>query len=820
MGAGGIFGDVITGDIYQFHEGALRGPAQVELPVPLNNLADAPSPVFLGRAEAMGQLNAEISAHSARVVIRGMGGVGKTELVRQYIATNRDLYQLIWWITAEGRGEVESGLTALAMRLHPPVGLVKSQEQSANWGRDWLQAHSGWLLILDNVEDPDDISDLLGQLHTGRILITTRRTVSWPARVRLIPLDILNPLAAAEMIAITSDGKLPPEHPDVASIAAELGYLPLALEQAAAYMRESKIGPGNYLALLRQHPSHMYNASFEGGNAERTIARLWRAHLGTLCRRNPYAVFLLQVLACYAPDDVPRSILGTEANKLDVIDALRLLASYTLITLGDETVSMHRLIHAVVRCQANSQDALPGSSNWGSPGETALVWAANAWTASESMPNSLRASIRRSLSPHAESLIDQCARSDMQHLCEHFFSDVGLYEFHQGSYHRSYRLLTHSISISMANLGEEDSHTLALRNNLANVMRAMGRLEEAVAQTRETLEISRRVLGENDLQTLTTRNNLAHVLWALGRLHEAEAEARTVLDARWRVLGAEALDTLFSRNILALTLGDLGLLPEAESEHRAVLEICCRNWGEEHPFALTSRNNLAIVLADMGRLEEAEAEHRTVLELRRQNWGEEHPSTLTSRNNLAGVLRDLGRLEEAEAEHRAELEICRRVLGEEHPDTLTSRNNLAGVLRDLGRLEEAEAEHRAELEICRRVLGEEHPDTLTSRKNLALVLHDLGRLEEAEAEGREVMEARGRVLSQEHPDTLTSRYNLALVLHDLGRREEAEAELRKVLEARLRLFGEDHPDTVNCREKLMIVLRELQRRSGGEGGGS
>ncbi|MEV6159468.1 tetratricopeptide repeat protein [Nonomuraea sp. NPDC052129] len=759
-------------------------------------------------AQALADYSAQVAIGQ---VIHGMGGVGKSELARQYAIGHAQAYQLVWWITATSEERINAELASLAECIHPPLpqdvalSTVLGVEKAAGWALNWLQAHDGWLLILDNVEDLVDVRTLLAQLRNGHIVITTRRQVSWPANVTRLPLDLLTKDAATDLIALTTERPVDSrERPVLEGIAEELGYLPLALEQAGAYIRESQISPQDYQRLLAAHPLEMYGRSREGGEAERTIARLWSAHLDVIRSRNPYAEQVLRVLACYAPDDIPRDIIGgAAADILCVTDALRLLASYHLIKLEEQTVTMHRLLQKVVAAGGDS-----ATEEWSSS-DVALVWLTEAWSAAAELPRHEQVSKGRMLSPHVENLTWHAPVTAALGEHDWVFSAVGDFEHQQGNYHRAESLIRHAVTIAIASQGEEHPFTLGSRNNLALALSSLGRSVEAEAEHRTVLEARRRVLGEEHPDTLISRNNLALVLLSLGRLVEAEAEHRAVLEICRRVLGEEHPDTLFSRGNLAGALWSLGRLVEAEAEQRAVLEISKRVLGEEHPSTLISRGNLASALRRLGRLVEAEAEHRTVLEIFRRVLGEEHPDTLLGRDNLALVLWSLGRLVEAEAEHRTALNGRRRVLGEEHPDTLTSRSNAAAVLRELGQLVEAEAEHRTVLEISRRVLGEEHPDTLTSRGSLALVLWDLGRLVEAEAEQRAVLEARRRVLGEEHPDTLTSRNNLALALWSLGRLVEAEAEQRAVLEARRRVLGEEHPDTLTSRNNLAVVLRGL-----------
>ena len=113
----------------------------------------------------------------------------------------RDEYPLRWWITAEDPAQIQAGLAALAARLCPPVATAGTTAEAAGWAVAWLQAHPGWLLILDNVDDPGDVEPLLGQLTGGHVLITTRRDAGWDRIASPIRLDVLAPGPAADLIS-------------------------------------------------------------------------------------------------------------------------------------------------------------------------------------------------------------------------------------------------------------------------------------------------------------------------------------------------------------------------------------------------------------------------------------------------------------------------------------------------------------------------------------------------------------------------------------------------------------------------------------------
>jgi len=267
-------------------------------------------------------LDQALGARGGAVVtqaVYGLGGVGKSELALQYAAAHRRDYGLMWWITAADPGQVEAGLAGLAGRLCPAVAVAGTAADAADWATGWLQAHDRWLLVLDNVEDPDDIEPLLGQFGDGHVIITSRRDADWYQLADPVQLDILNPAAAAQILILRTGQHDAAAVEAASQIAAELGFLPLALDQAAAYIAQQRISPSAYLASLRKNPARMLAA---GTSAQRTIARLWDLHITAIHDRNLAAARMLGVLARYAPDAIPRMMLGGDTPREDIDEAL------------------------------------------------------------------------------------------------------------------------------------------------------------------------------------------------------------------------------------------------------------------------------------------------------------------------------------------------------------------------------------------------------------------------------------------------------------------------------------------------------------------
>ena len=240
--------------------------------------------MFVGRDSALGRLRAALNDEASAVVtqaVYGLGGVGKSELALHHATACRGDYPVIWWITAEDAAQIETGLAALAARLCREIATTVTTGEAAQWAVGWLQAHPGWLLILDNVNEPDEAEPLLGLLTGGHVLITTRRDTGWDRIADPIRLDVLDPGPAAELLTNRTRYVGQADEDAAGSIAAELGYLPLALDQAAAYIGQTHISLTEYVRRLREHPADMYAAG--GGSA----AADHRPGLGHHHRRDP-----------------------------------------------------------------------------------------------------------------------------------------------------------------------------------------------------------------------------------------------------------------------------------------------------------------------------------------------------------------------------------------------------------------------------------------------------------------------------------------------------------------------------------------------------
>ncbi|AGS72099.1 tetratricopeptide repeat protein [Streptomyces collinus] len=697
--------------------------------------------------------------------VHGLGGVGKTALALHYAHHHIHLgdYSLVWWIDAMSPNSIEQSLATLAERLVPGWAAGAESASRVAWALQWLTWHPGWLLVYDNVENPRDLSPYTGALHGGHHLATSRRTTGWPDHAPTLALGILGADDATNLLcrlAFKGGSTTARERADAAVLAAELGFLPLALKQAGAYLCQNR---GISIDAYRRRLQTNMREAADGIDAERTVARVWHVTLDALRKADPLAVSLLEVAAWLAPENIPHSLLTpSDSPPHQIAKAIGTLAAYSMVTDSGTTVTLHRLVQTVLRTATPRhwwskawRRRLPRGR---AQAERALLRALSSPTSQETADE-----IRwDSLTPHLVALAATTPAGHPAAIPLVNAYSIAAHRLHQQSHTaRAIPLLLTIVAQRKQSLGDTHPHTLTSRNDLALAYQDAGDLDRAIPLLQTTLAQRERTLGDAASDTLTSRNDLALAYQDAGDLDRAIPLLQTTLAEREHSLGNAHPDVLTSRNNLALAYQDAGDLDRAIPLLQIVLAQREHSLGNAHPHALASRNDLALAYQDSGDLDRAIPLLQTTLAERERILGDTHPHALASRNDLALAYQDAGDLDRAIPLLQTTLAERERILGDTHPHALTSRNNLALAYQDAGHLDRAIPLLQTTLAERERILGDTHPHTLTSRNNLALAYQDAGHLDRAIPLYQAALTQREQVLGDAHPDTVASRNNLA-----------------------------------------------------------
>jgi hypothetical protein len=340
-------------------------PREARFPGTMPRVWNVPArnPHFTGRGDDLAAMAAGLATGATVTVhsLRGMGGVGKTQLANEYAYTHAGAYDLVWWISAEEPTLIPDQFARLADRL----GIESDGDPEALRAlvHDALRGVHGWLLVFDNADAVDDVRPWLPAVPLppgipGHVVVTTRRR-GFSALGRVLDLDVIGPEDAVRLMR----ARVPAVEHDVAlAIAEELGRLPLALEQAAAYLDSTGMPAEEYLALLRTRAAEMF-ARGRVAQRDDTVASLWDLSLERIDAQSPAAVQLLDVCAYLAPepipldlftghtDRLPEPLASAAGDPLTFTDTVALIVDYSLAKRTQAGLQLHRLVLAALRAR-------------------------------------------------------------------------------------------------------------------------------------------------------------------------------------------------------------------------------------------------------------------------------------------------------------------------------------------------------------------------------------------------------------------------------------------------------------------------------------
>jgi len=552
-----------------------------------------PRSAFLaGRDDLLADLDARLTSGEGSgprmVALSGLGGVGKTSLAVEYAHRHLGEMGLAWQFSAEDETVLAAGFTDLADQLG--TGGVGGGDPVAAVHSVLAAYASEWLLVFDNVPGPEQVRDFLPPAGDGRVLITSRDAL-WPAKQAVEVLVLDADVAAGFLMDRAGD----PDERAARALARELGGLPLALEQAAAYAQATGNSLAAYLALFHQRRADLLARGPVPGYGG-TVATTWALAFGQLQDSAPGAAGLLRLLACCAPEAVPLRLLlrprpeladhldpevaGVLASLLDddlaAGDAIAALRRYSLMRpAADGAVSVHRLVQAV------TADQMPGQLReaW-RQAAAALVEAA--------LPREPRQPdtwpVFAALLPHAQAVLPPDNPG---------MEDIASYLGYSGGYAAAREFSQALLEERARELGSEHRATLAARVHLAFWTGKAGDAAKARDQLAVLLPIIERLLGPEDPYTLADRGLLARFTGEAGDAAGARDQFAALLPTRERVLSPEHPSTLTTRSNLARFTGEAGDAAGARDQLAALLPIIERALGPEHPNALATRDNLA-----------------------------------------------------------------------------------------------------------------------------------------------------------------------------------------------------------------------------------
>ncbi|BBC34612.1 hypothetical protein SGFS_059060 [Streptomyces graminofaciens] len=789
---------------------------------------------FTGRSTILDRLREQLTTGrpGRRVpqVLHGLGGVGKTQLAREYAHRFMADYDLVWWVDAEQPELVPPKLAQLAQQLGLPVGDdVKEAAEAAIQALLSGEPCDRWLVIFDNVEDLDKWLELFPEYAApvpdniyGHLLVTTRARPT-STDVQPLEVEVFTRDESVEHLCRRVPGL---SEGDGGLVADAVGDLPLAIEVAAAWLEATATPVAAYIDQLHEQSTQVLSVkeAVEAVEYPRSVGATWNISINRLRQESPAAARLLELCAFFAAEPISMSLVGSDA----MIKALLpydkdLRARYMLgrvtqalnrfalakVDSTDNSIQVHRLVQAAVR------DGLDEQQFDDTIHEVHRILAA-ARPPEGAVDDPLQWPGFEVIWPHlTPSNIRNCSEEEPRQL----MVDRVRYLWKRGDLHAARTLSTQLNEFWTTEFPDaNDEQILNLRFELANVLRSQGQYQSARSLDEDTLASQRHLLGEGHPSILITSGSLAADLRALGRFKEALELDQRIYQGFREIFGEDHPRSLTAANNLAI---DYRLAGDSEPARRLDEDTVRRRTallGPLHPYTLTTKGHHARDLRELGDYKTSIEILREVREGFEQVLNPYVPEVLRVEKSLAVSLRKAGQTGEALRITEETWETYKRYrerYGSALPEYLACGLNLAadyfatdpvnGAARAVQLVNEV-------LEGYKTSFGPQHPFVMYCLNNLSIYRRALGEVDEAAALSEKARDALAADLGDDHPAVLCAGLNLANAYGDLGLNDQAERWERTALEGTRRRFGRLHPDVLVSTGNLAITLRDMGRQ--------
>jgi tetratricopeptide (TPR) repeat protein/transcriptional regulator with XRE-family HTH domain len=803
-----------SGEEHLEEDSTISGTSNTQTFIPSQLIWNVPyrrNPFFTGREEILAHLytvlqNNKAAALTQTQAISGLGGIGKTQIAVEYAYRYRDHYQAIFWITASTREAFTADFVMLAALLDLPEQREQDQDIVVRAVKRWLTTHTHWLLVLDNVDNPHMIVDFLPVYSIGDVLLTTRLqafgTLAQSIEVEQMGLyeGVIFLLRRTKLLAsgASLDQSTSESQAQAAEIVTALDGLPLALDQAGAYIEETRCGLIQYLDLYgtRRKELLLRRGRFPVDHPD-SVAATWSLSFQQVEQEHLAAADLLRLLAFLDPEAIPEEIIimgaaelgptleRVDSDPLKIDTILELLLRYSLIrrTSESQTLSMHRLVQAVLKD--------------GMDRDTQRLWAERA----------IRA-VNRTFPDVELKTWERCQRC-LSHVlifatyieayeiafpeAARLFNEAAAFLIVHAQYKQAESLLQQALTIRQQVLVANHPDTARSLNDLGVLYLTQGKYQQAEPLLQKALAIRQKKLGVEHPDTATSLNNRALLYYEQGRYSSAETLYRDALEIRRRVLEPGHRDIAQSLNNLAQLYTVLGKFSQAESLYEEALISQEKTLGSEHPLVAKTLNNLALLYRSKGEYAQAEQYYQQALHIQEQVLGPNHPDVADTINNLARLFRAKGAYEESEPLYQRALHIRETTFGSEHPLVAQSYYSMAKLHHSQGKYPEAKMLFEHALRIQEQRLGTNHPTIASTLGMLAKVYLGQNELTHAKELNMRALRIREITSGVDHPHLAIIMSSLVEIYHAEGRYPEAEPLIARSLAIHEQSLGVDHP---------------------------
>jgi tetratricopeptide (TPR) repeat protein len=528
------------------------------------------------------------------------------------------------------------------------LGLPETPEQHITIAavKGWLATHTHWLLVLDNADELKIVSDFITLAKGGErhILLTTRTQITEPYAKSVVINEISQNEGIHFLLRRALD-KMSDQYGEVQDyksidkmnadkLVQMLGALPLALDQAGAYIRETQCGLEGYLA---RYQTHGYLLLQERGTLlseqdhSEPVAMTWLLSFEKITAENPTAIEILHLCAFLHPDHMPEEVFQN-ADLLALDKALKVILKYSFVKRNPKTniLTIHRLVQTILRYEMDEAT----QQGWA---EKAVLAVNRVFPDPEELSNHPTCERLLPCAQACAELIEKWILKSEE--AGHLLNQIGYYLRNaKGDNEQAKPLYERALAIWEKVHGEEHPLVATSLNNLAEIYRIQSEYEQAKPLYKRALAIWEKVHGEEHPLVATSLNYLAVLYKAQNDIEQAKPLSERSLAIREKIFDQEHPLIAISLNHLAEIYRIQGDYEQAKPLYERALTIWEKIHGKEHPSVATSLNNLALLYKTQGNYKQAKPLYERALKIVNKFFKPEHPKVRLYSKNYARLL--------------------------------------------------------------------------------------------------------------------------------------------------------------------------------------
>ncbi|MCL2198810.1 MAG: tetratricopeptide repeat protein [Defluviitaleaceae bacterium] len=615
--------------------------------------------------------------------ITGLGGVGKTQIALAYAYRHLDTYKnAVAWIHAETETTIFNSCLHLANSLGINTGGDMDADKLGVLLQDWQSKNDAWLFVFDNVEKTEIVQPYISPQCKGHVLITSRKQDLGIGACKTINIDVFPVEEALDFMRSRLE-----QHPNLISndieltvLIRQLGYFPLALEQAAAYMQRAVIDCGMYLKKLDKKGLEVFEGdlSTTATDYTSTINKAFSISYEAL---KESAKQLFNLCTYMAPEQIPIDFFKQQADKFpeplcnelkeeEEDEIIANLIDYSLVKRDGDFLNIHRFVQKLGR------EKLKDNTEWWGYCLNAMentLPDINGYTRREHFD------LFEQISPHAEAIEEYSPQENQAGVLCYLIGSGNLRVAH---YNHALEWFIKYKNICERVHGEMNENTAVSYQCIASVYKEQGDYEEALEGYQKSLCINIELFGEEHEDTAYNYNDIANIYY-LQRIYDKSLELyEKALAIRKNKLGEEHLSTAQIYNNMARVFTAQEKYDKALELYDKALLVCKKTYGEDHPNTAVTYSCIAKVFTRQKEYGKALELTQKALDIRKRILNEEHPDIAESYSRLAFIYNRQGEYDKAMDLYQRALSICEKVFGKDNPHTIQAKNNLEITLKN------------------------------------------------------------------------------------------------------------------------------------------